>query len=84
MIDEAMSLQSAISEYNSAVSPALRRAAQRGRTEKLTTTLSKKHDWTIEGARTIVGLANDYGTFMLRNALALAVVLNKEDGDLGF
>ena len=35
-------------------------------------------------ARAIVSLANDYGAFMLRNALALAVVLDKEDGDLGF
>jgi len=46
--------------------------------------LSRAHDWTEEGARVIVTLANEYGAFMLRNALALAVALGKEDGDLGF
>ena len=46
--------------------------------------LSRAHDWTEEGARAIVTLANKYGTFMLRDALALAIALDKEDGDLGF
>ena len=84
MIDESTLLLSAIAEYESTITPAARRAAKRGHPERLITYLSKKHDWTIEGARAIVGLANDYGAFMLRNALALAVVLIKEDGDLGF
>jgi len=46
--------------------------------------LSRAHDWTEEGARVIVTLANEYGAFMLRNALALALTLGKEDGDRGF
>lgn len=46
--------------------------------------LSRAHDWTEEGARVIVTLANEYGAFTLRNALALALALGKEDGDLGF
>jgi hypothetical protein len=46
--------------------------------------LSRAHDWTEEGARAIVTLANEYGAFMLRNALALALALGKEDGDLDF
>jgi hypothetical protein len=46
--------------------------------------LSHGHDWTEEGARAIVALANQYGAFMLRDALALAIALGKEDGDLGF
>jgi len=33
--------------------------------------------------RGVVGLARDYGTFMLRNALALAAALEIEDGALG-
>ena len=45
--------------------------------------LLRAHDWTEEGARVIVTLANEYGAFMLRNALALALALGKEDGDLG-
>jgi len=46
--------------------------------------LSKNHDWKYQGAQTIVYLANEYGAFMLRNALALAIVLGKEDGDMRF
>lgn len=46
--------------------------------------LSSAHDWTEQGAQTIAALANEYGTFMLRNALALAIALGKEDGDLEF
>ncbi len=53
-------------------------------TNFLVESLSSAHDWTDEGARAIVSLANEYGAFMLRNALAIAIVLGKEDGDLGF
>jgi hypothetical protein len=84
MIDEATLLQSAIAEYKSVITPAVRRAVGRGSPDRLIAYLSKKHDWTNDGASAIVRLANDYGAFMLRNALALAVVLIKEDGDLGF
>jgi len=45
--------------------------------------LCRSHDWTDSAARAVVSLANNYGSFILRNALALAIVLKKEDGDLG-
>ena len=45
--------------------------------------LSQAHDWTEEGGRVIVALANEYGAFILRNALALALALGKEDGQQG-
>ena len=51
---------------------------------RLVSILSENHDWTEKGAQAIVCLANEYGSFMLRNALALAIVLGKEDGRLGF
>lgn len=50
----------------------------------LVTALSKHSEWTQEGANEIVHLATGYGAFMLRNALAVAVALAKEDGELGF
>ena len=53
-------------------------------TDRIVSNLSKRHDWTHHGAHAIVCLANEYGAFMLRNALALAIVLEKEDGNLGF
>ena len=46
--------------------------------------LSVSADWSVAGARELLKLANNYGAFMLRNALAIAVVLGKEDGLEGF
>ena len=52
--------------------------------DRLVSILSENHDWTEKGAQAIVCLAEEYGAFMLRNALAIAIVLEKEDGRLGF
>jgi hypothetical protein len=41
-------------------------------------------DWSLSAAREILRLVENYGAFMLRNALAIAVVLAKEDGSEGF
>jgi hypothetical protein len=41
-------------------------------------------DWSLSAAREILRLVENYGAFMLRNALAIAVVLGKEDGSEGF
>lgn len=46
--------------------------------------LHRDASWTPSGADQIVRLARDYGVFMLRNALALAFVMNIEDGELAF
>ena len=41
-------------------------------------------DWTPQAADALIDLARRYGVFMLRNALALAVALDIEDGSLGY
>jgi hypothetical protein len=41
-------------------------------------------DWSAPAAQELIRLAEHYGAFMLRNALAVAVVLGKEEGSLGF
>ena len=46
--------------------------------------LQKELDWSQEGASHIACLARDYGSFMLRNALALSISLGIEDGKEGF
>ncbi|HIJ67703.1 MAG TPA: hypothetical protein HPP87_07840 [Planctomycetes bacterium] len=46
--------------------------------------LQSEADWTINGARCLVQLVQDYGSFILRNALALALAANVEDGELNF
>ncbi len=46
--------------------------------------LADSADWNLSGAHELLRLADVYGAFMLRNALAIAVVLGKEDGSAGF
>ncbi|HOC65155.1 MAG: hypothetical protein RBS72_21245 [Sedimentisphaerales bacterium] len=41
-------------------------------------------EWTAEAAAALLELAKAYGSFMLRNALAISLVLEIEDGDLEF
>ena len=40
-------------------------------------------DWTEKGANAVVNLAKMYGSFVLRNALAVAIALDIEDGSIG-
>lgn len=41
-------------------------------------------DWTPRAAHHLTILASEYGSFFLRNALALAIAMDIEDGDRGF
>jgi len=52
--------------------------------KNLARALAQDHEWSGSGARAIIDLANNYGSFMLKNALALAIALEKEDGDFGY
>jgi len=72
-------IESLISEYQSTVEH-----FSKHDNENLAQALTQDHDWSEEGARAIIDLANNYGSFMLKNALALSIVLGKEDGDLGY
>jgi len=83
-MNEDRLLRAAISEYESVLAPMAGRTTLPLRSESLIRELRRNHDWTDGGARAVVSLANDYGAFMLRNALALAIALGKEDGELGF
>ncbi len=51
--------------------------------EKLVRMLQDDHDWNRSTAKRLVKLARKYGSFVLRNALALAIVLDIEDGSAG-
>lgn len=41
-------------------------------------------DWTPEAAEELISLVRNYGSFMLRNALAIALAAGIEDGEAGF
>jgi hypothetical protein len=83
-MNETELLESTVSEYRTLFESAKVKTNGKLHIDRLVSSLSKEHDWTNQGAHAIVHLANEYGAFMLRNALALAIVLGKEDGDRGF
>ncbi len=51
--------------------------------DKLVDLLCVDGDWTIQGAETLVTIVQNYGSFVLKNALALAIATNIEDGKFG-
>jgi hypothetical protein len=83
-MNETELLESTVSEYKNLFKPAKVKVNGKLDTKRIVSKLSKGHDWTLQGANAIVCMANEYGAFMLRNALALAIVLGKEDGNLKF
>lgn len=86
MIREGAHLESLINEYEVLLTEGARAEGNIAK-EKLRTVraaLCRYADWSERGADEIARLVMDYGAFMLRNALAVAIVLRKEDGDLGF
>ncbi len=77
-------IENAVSEYRNLFETDGMKVNGQFDNDRLAQALSKDHDWTHQGALAIVCLAKEYGAFMLRNALALAIVLEKEDGNMGF
>ena len=53
-------------------------------TDVLLKRLETDSAWSADAAEHLVKLVKDYGSFMLRSALALAIALKHEDGNLGF
>jgi hypothetical protein len=54
------------------------------KSDKVEDVLIRDCEWSPKAAGHLLQLVNDYGTFMLRNALALSLALGIEDGELGF
>ncbi len=46
--------------------------------------LINQSEWSPTAAEHLMWLANKYGSFMLRNALAVSLTLGIEDGEFGF
>jgi hypothetical protein len=86
MMQEGVYLESLIGEYEELLQQSAQsETALAGENLRLVTdTLCRYGDWSEQGADEITRLATDYGAFMLRNALAIAIVLGKEDGEIGF
>jgi len=63
---------------------ALFEGVPRNRRGPLENVLVHEGEWTPEAATHLLRLAQAYGSFMLRNALAISLALDIEDGELGF
>lgn len=76
-----------VDEYESYASE-VKTSCPHGRLEfdwtRLVQLLIQSGDWTAPSAAALIGLTKQYGVFMLRNALALAIALGIEDGELGY
>lgn len=60
--------------------------AHLGKTQNDSDAVSKlvaEHDWTLDAAHKVLDLADRNGVFLLRNALALAIVRDIHDGQDG-
>jgi len=51
---------------------------------KIKELLVAEGNWTPQAADHLIRLSKDYGSFMLRNALALSLALEIDDGAFGF
>lgn len=85
MIGEGTHLESLVSEYEGLL---LKGTASEGAVDVenwrlVADALCRDADWSERGADEIARLVKDYGAFMLRNALAVAIALGREDGNLG-
>ena len=82
-MNESRSLELVISEYQSLGEIGAAKIAVESSEGRIVGELASSHQWTEEGAHQLFALAQKYGSFILRNALALAIVLDIEDGELG-
>lgn len=77
-------LQGMVYEYRAILTPLLngkrRRVTQWG---QVVGKMEKEADWTARGAVNVTHLVRHYGWFVLRNAAAIAIALDIEDGDMG-
>ena len=55
-----------------------------GLSDFLEDTMIRQAEWSPQAASHLLQLARVYGSFMLRNALAISLALEIEDGELGF
>jgi len=79
MVESLANVSSLVDAYS-----ALLGVASAGSRESFEHLLVREGDWSPQAASHLLQLAQEYGSFMLRNALAISLALEIEDGDLGF
>ncbi len=81
-MSDSGNLEFAVSEYRNLAAIVTIKSSGELSEERLVGELASAHDWTEHGAQQLVALAKQYGSFILRDALALAIALDIEDGEL--
>ena len=78
-MDTAEDISGLVEEYCT-----LFQGADRDSPDSLSSILIHDAEWTPQAAAHLLELAQAYGAFMLRNAFAISLAINMEDGELGF
>lgn len=75
-----------IEEYRALLKQSLNNTAEpsKNRIEDFKKQLVSEGEWSHRASEHLLNLAINYGSFMLRNALALSLALQIEDGEFGF
>jgi hypothetical protein len=77
-------LQGLVDEYRTILAPIMRAKRKRRATwDDVMDALEKEADWTSRGSTAMATLVQQYGWFILRNAAAIAIVMDIEDGEAG-
>ncbi len=79
-VGEEAELSGLVAEYRSVMGE---RGAAVEEWDEVEARLAERCEWSAEGSWHLAGLARRYGAFVLRNALALAIAMGVEDGELG-
>ncbi|WP_437230166.1 hypothetical protein SH661x_001816 [Planctomicrobium sp. SH661] len=82
--DPNLKIGAMVDEYENLVSVHDGRESGEPNWEAIARELESDCEWTADGAAALCMLAERYGAFMLRSALALATALEIEDGSEGF
>ena len=73
-----------VKEYQDIVNYASKSSDGTEELEDIEKLLVSDAEWSPNAAAHLFDLANSYGSFMLRNALALSLALGINDGEIGF
>ncbi len=85
MITDSASVAALVDEYKSMLGsgPAVVDAEEELDWSSVSELLWREASWTQAGADHVASLVRHYGSFVLRNALALALAMDIEDGEAG-
>ena len=83
-MDTSRDVRMLVKEYQDIVNYASKSSDGTEKLEDIEKLLVSDAEWSANAAAHLLDLANSYGSFMLKNALALSLALGIKDGEIGF